>query len=107
MSCNFGYDRISEQLQITTMISTAVLKRAIKNSRTLDEFRCKLTARNRDLISRCELVLTPSTLEIYPDSRIIEAHLCRRIRTLSDSAKKYLNVKLIIRSDGNGDMSID
>ena len=106
---NFGYDRISEQLQQTTiMISvTAVLKRAINNSRILDDFRCRLTARNRDLFSRCELVLTPSTLEIYPDSRNVEAQLCKRIVTISNTTKKYLNVRLIIRSDDNGDMSID
>jgi len=88
------------------MIS-AVLKRAIINARTLDDFRCRLTARNRDLLSRCELVLTPSTLEIYPDSRNVEAQLCKRIVTISNSAKKYLNVKLIIRSDSNGNFWID
>ena len=88
------------------MIST-VLKRAIINSRILDDFRCKLTARNRDLLSRCELVLTPSTLEIYPDSKNVEAQLCKKIVSISNSAKKYLNVKLIIRSDSNGNFWID
>ena len=90
------------------MISTAVLKRAISNARTLDDFRCRLTARNRDLLSRCELVLTPSTLEIYPDSIHVEAKLCKRIVTISNTTKKYLNgVRVVIRSDNNGDFSID
>ena len=82
---------------------TTVLNRAINKTALLNRFKDRLNARNRELVSRCELVLTPSTLEIYPDSRSTEASLCKRIESLSNSAEKNLNVRLVIRSDGNGD----